>query len=275
MNGIPDTSVVLTQIKTIAVTYAPKLLLAVAVLVIGLWIIKHITKLMKKMFEKKNTDASLRTFATSLVNIGLKALLLISVAGMIGIETTSFIALLGAVGLAVGFALQGSLANFAGGVLILIFKPFKVGDLIEAQGYLGHVRAINVFVTTLETPESKTAIIPNGPLANDPLTNFTKLGKLRVDLVVGVGYDTDIKHARDVLTQVMKNDDRVLADPAPVVMVLELADSSINLAVRPYTTPEHYWGVYFDTLEKVKEALDDASIEIPFPHRVVHHVNKM
>ncbi|MEM9687364.1 MAG: mechanosensitive ion channel domain-containing protein, partial [Bacteroidota bacterium] len=187
-----------------------------------------------------------------------------------GVKTASFAVIIGAAGLAIGLALQGSLSNFAGGVLIMVFRPFKIGDLVEAQGELGNVKEIQIFTTTLVTPDNKTAIIPNGALSNGNIVNYSAEGKIRVDLIVGISYGSDIKKAREVLMTVMEEDDKVLADPAPGVFVAELADSAVNLAVRPYTTVEDYWDVYFGILEKCKMALDAAQIEIPFPQRDVH-----
>ena len=250
--------------------YGPKFLLAVIVLIVGIVIINKITKIMGKLMERKKLEVSLKSFLTSLVNILLKALLLISVADMVGVETTSFVAIVGAAGLAVGLALQGTLANFAGGVLILIFKPYSVGDLIEAQGHVGSVKEIQIFVTTLLTPENKTVIIPNGAMSNGNITNFTTEGKMRVDLIFGISYDSSIKEARNVLVKVMQNHPRVLKDPAPFVGVTELGDSAVNLAVRPYCHPDFYWDVYFDIYEAGKEALEKAGVSIPFPQVDVH-----
>lgn len=252
------------------VNYAPDVLAAVVVLIVGLWVINRITGLIGKLMDRRNIDASLRPFLLSLIGIGLKAMLIISVAGMVGIETTSFIAVLGAAGLAVGLALQGTLANFAGGVLILIFKPYKVGDLISAQGHTGWVQEIQIFVTTLKTPDSKIIIIPNGAISNGDITNLSLNGFIRIDLVMGISYDSDIKKAREALLKVMNDHPKVLKDPAPFVGVLELADSAVNLAVQPHCTPEDYWDVYFDIYEAGKEALDAANITIPFPQVDVH-----
>ena len=250
--------------------YAPKLVLALVVLVIGLWIINRIIDILGNLLDRRHIDKSLQPFLKSLLGIGLKVMLLISVASMIGIETTSFVAVIGAAGLAVGLALQGTLANFAGGVLILIFKPFKVGDLIEAQGHLGTVEEIQIFVTIISTPESKTVIIPNGAISNGNITNYTTKGIIRVDLVMGISYESNIKQAREVLVKVMQEHPKVMKDPAPFVGVVELADSSVNLAVRPHCSPSDYWEVYFDIYEAGKEALDAANITIPFPQVDVH-----
>ncbi len=248
----------------------PQVILAIVVLVVGLFIIKKLGKVTAKVMEKKNTDPSLRSFLLSMLSIVLKVLLLVSVADMVGIKTTSFIAILGAAGLAVGLALQGTLANFAGGVLILIFKPFKVGDLIEAQGQLGNVKEIQIFITTLTTPENKTAIIPNGILSNGNILNYTTEGKIRVDLHFGIAYDADIKAARKALVEVMEKHPKVLQDPAPFVGLGELGDSAMKLAVRPFAKPEDYWDVYFDIYEQGKAALTQANVQIPFPQIDVH-----
>lgn len=255
---------------TLMQTYGVKILMAIVVLVIGFWIIKKITQLSRHMMENRKIDVSLRGFLGSFLSIGLKILLLISVASMLGIATTSFVAIVGAAGLAVGLALQGTLANFAGGVLILFFKPYKVGDLIEAQGKLGHVKEIQIFVTILTTFENKTIIIPNGAISNGDITNYSTQGKIRVDLVMGISYTADIKKARNALLEVMNNHPKVLKDPAAFVGVLELADSSVNLAVRPYCVPNDYWDVYFDIYEFGKLALDEAGVQIPFPQLDIH-----
>ncbi len=254
----------------LTVAYGGKILLAVLTLIIGLYVIKLILRPVRASLERSKVDATLQSFLVNMVNWGLKVALFISIASIVGIETTSFVAVLGAASLAVGLALQGTLANFAGGALILLFKPYKVGDLIEAQGHLGTVEEIQLFTTHLASLENKNIIIPNGALSNGSITNYTARGKLRVDLTVGIAYESDIKQAREVLLQAMQNDELVLDDPAPLVAVSELADSAINLAVRPYCKPEHYWDVYFGTLEACKEALDKAGITIPFPQRDVH-----
>jgi len=250
--------------------YAPKLALAIVTLLLGLWIIRGITKLTQVSMERSKVDPTLIPFMSSLVSWALKVLLFISVASMIGIATTSFIAVLGAAGLAIGLALQGSLANFAGGVLVMIFKPYKVGDLIESQGHLGVVKEVQIFNTILLSPQSKRIIIPNGAVSNGSIVNFTAEGLIRVDLSVGVSYSADIDQTKAVLMDVLVTNEKVLQDPAPFVGVSEMADSSVNFAVRPHCLPEHYWDVYFDINEAVKKALDKNAISIPFPQRDVH-----
>ncbi|NND94080.1 MAG: mechanosensitive ion channel [Flavobacteriales bacterium] len=271
-NASLDTSWSISDIdlSQIASDYGIPLLKAVVVLIVGLWVIKLLTKLVRRSMNKSSFDESLKRFLISIVSNLLKVLLLISVLGMLGVEMTSFIALIGAAGLAIGVALSGTLQNFAGGVMLLIFKPFKLGDLITAQGHTGVVKEIQVFVTTLLSPDNKTILIPNGPLSNGDITNFTTEGTIRVDLTVGIGYGENIKAARAALIKTMEDHPRVLDDPAPFVGVSELGDSSVNLAVRPHCRPEHYWDVYFDIYEQGKEALDNAGIEIPFPQLDLH-----
>ncbi|GAB5523557.1 MAG: mechanosensitive ion channel family protein [Roseivirga sp.] len=248
----------------------PKIILAIIVLIIGLRLIKFAIRMVNKGFESRKLDPTLRPFISNLISWSLKVLLFVSVAGMIGIGNTSFVAVIGAAGLAIGFALQGTLANFAGGVLILAFKPFKVGDLVDAQGYLGTVEEIEIFVTKILTPDNRLVILPNGALSNGSLKNLTAKNEIRVDLTVGIAYDEDIKTARKLLLEVMDNHPKVLKDPAPLVALAELADSSVNLAVRPWCDPNDYWDVYFEVLEGSKDALDKAGITIPFPQRDVH-----
>lgn len=248
--------------------YGPKLIGAILIYIIGAWIIKRIMKIMSNLMSKGQYDESLKRFILNLASWALKVLLIILVISTLGVDVTTFAAVIAAAGLAIGLALQGSLANFAGGVLIMIFKPYRIGDLIEAQGELGVVKEIEIFTTKLTTPENKLAILPNGAVANGNIINYTAEGKIRVDTVIGVSYDTDIKEAKEVLLNVLQSHPKVLSDPPPSVNVLELADSSVNFAVRPYSTPADYWDVYFGTVEGCKLALDKAGIEIPFPHQV-------
>jgi len=253
--------------------YAPKLALAIVTLIVGLWIISGVTRLFQTSMEKSKVDKTLIPFMSNLISWVLKLLLFISVASMLGIATTSFIAVLGAAGLAIGLALQGSLSNFAGGVLVMIFKPYKVGDLIETQGHLGVVKEVQIFNTIIVSPHNKQIIIPNGLSSNGSIVNYTAEGQLRVDLTVGIAYDEDIAKAKSVVLDVLTKHDKVLSEPAPFVGVLELADSSVNLAVRPYCNVGDYWDVFFDINEQMKVALDNSGITIPFPQRDVHLMN--
>ena len=253
--------------------YGPKLLLTIVTLVIGLWVIKLFVKALGKTMERSKTDESLQRFLLSLTRIFLKIMLVISVASMIGIQMTSFIAILGAAGLAVGFALQGSLANFAGGVLIILFKPYKIGDFVETAGYKGTVKEIQIFNTIIKTPDNKTVIIPNGALSNASITNYSTENTRRVDMVFGIGYSDDIKKAKEIFEELLKNDKRVLSDPAPMIVVSELGDSSVNFAVRPWCNSADYWDIYFDMHEKVKFEFDKQGVSIPFPQQDVHLYN--
>lgn len=254
----------------LVITYAPKLLLAILTLLVGLWIIKKFLKIIGKTFEKQNVDESLRPFLLSLMGAIFKILLIISVVGMIGVQMTSFVAILGAAGLAIGLALSGTLQNFAGGVILLILKPFKVGDLVEIQGHTGVVKEIQIFNTILETPDGRTIVLPNAPVSTGTIVNKSTKPFRRVDLTVGIGYDDDIDKAREVLKKLADDDKRVLKDPMYDILVSELADSSVNFAFRLWVNSADYWGVYFDMHEKVKKALDAANISIPYPQRDVH-----
>ena len=255
----------------LAKEFGPKLLTAILIYIIGSWIIKKIVGAARKMMTKSKYDESLQRFLLNLVSWVLKIFLILVVIAQLGVDVMTFAAVIAAAGLAVGLALQGSLSNFAGGVLIMIFKPYKIGELIEAQGELGVVKEIEIFTTKMITPGNKLAIIPNGAMANGNIINYTAEGKMRVDTTIGVGYDEDIKKTKEVLMQVLTSNPLVLKDPAPSVNVSELADSSVNFAVRPYCKPKHYWDVYFGTLENCKLALDQAGIEIPYPHSVEIH----
>ena len=248
--------------------FGPRLIGAILIYIIGGWIIKLILKSLKRFMEKASYEESLKKFLINLLKWTLKVMLIVVILGVVGIETTSFAAILAAAGFAVGLALQGSLANFAGGVLIMIFKPFKIGDLIEAQGEIGVVKEIEIFTTKLTGLSNKEIIIPNGTLSNGNIVNYTVTGTRRVDLVFGVHYDSDIKQTKDVLLEVLKSHPLVIESPEPTVNVLELADSSVNFAVRPWCKSEDYWTVYFDVMENTKIALDKAGIEIPYPHQV-------
>ena len=261
---------IMTWALEIAKAWSPKLVTAILVLIIGLWIIKAVVKAVGRLMSKGEMEASLQGFLKSLFGIILKVLLLITVTDMLGIETTSFIALVGAAGLAIGLALQGSLANFAGGVLILIFKPYKVGDWIDAQGHAGTVNSIQIFNTTLKSPDNKTIIIPNGPMAGGSITNYSTEDLRRVDMVFGCGYNDDIKKVEQVLQSMVDAESRILKDPAPAVLLSELADSSVNFTLRLWAKKEDYWGIYFDFHRNIKLEFDKNNISIPFPQQDVH-----
>lgn len=259
------------QIYGIVMVYGPKLIGAIITLIVGMWIISVLRNVLRKRFEKRNVDPSLRGFLNSLVGIGLKLMLWIAVIGMMGVQMTSFIAILGAVGLAVGMALSGTLQNFAGGVMILLFKPFKVGDFINAQGHSGIVNEIQIFNTILKTPDNKTIIIPNGGLSTGSMTNFSTEAKRRVDFTFGIAYGDDVDQAKKVLMKLIEADERIISDPAePFIAVSELADSSVNLVVRVWAEAKDYWGIYFDLTEKVYKTFDKEGLNIPFPQMDVH-----
>ena len=253
----------------VVVQYGAQVALALLTFLIGWWLInKHVGNL-GGVLKRRQFDASLHGFIESLASVILKVLLLISVASMIGVETTSFIAVIGAAGLAIGLALQGSLGNFAGGVLILIFRPIRVGEWIEAQGVSGTVHSIQIFHTVLKSADNKTIVVPNGSLSNGHITNYSREPRRRADINIGIDYGADIKLARKILLEIAE-DERVLRDPEPVVHVVALADSSVNLSLRVWVATGDFWPVTFGFTELVKERFDTAGIGIPFPQRVVH-----
>jgi small conductance mechanosensitive channel len=258
------------QLIGYAKLHGPGILLTLATLLIGLWLIKIITKAASRILEKRKLDESLRPFLISLLSSLLKVMLAISVMSMVGIEMTSFIAILGAAGLAIGMALSGTLQNFAGGIMILIFKPFKVGDVIDAQGYIGSVKEIQIFNTILKTPDNKTIIIPNGGLSTGSMTNYSTEAQRRVDWTFGIGYGDNVDVAKTCLTELIKADQRILAEPAPFIAVSALADSSVNLTVRVWVNATDYWGVFFDMNENVYKTFPAKGLNIPFPQMDVH-----
>ena len=256
----------------LSMAYLPKVVLAVVTLVVGFWIIKRVIKGMNRVLGHKAVDDTLQKFMTSFIDVLLKILLLVAVAGMVGVETTSFIAMLGAIGLAVGLALQGSLGNFAGGVLILFFKPYRLGDIIEAQGYTGRVWDIQIFNTILITYDNQRIVIPNGLMSNGCIKNIFVEPQRRVDIEFGISYGDSIEQARAAIQSVIDNDDRILSGDKfdPNIFVSAHADSSINMLTRVWVNSEDYWPVYFGLFEQVKYAFDKAGITIPFPQRDVH-----
>ncbi len=258
----------------LAVNYGTKLLAAMATLVIGLWIVGVITRVVKRIMERGNVDPSLSGFLGSMFSILLKVLVYITALGVLGIEMTSFVAILGAAGLAVGLALSGTLQNFAGGVMILLFKPFKVGDVIDAQGFVGSVKEIQIFVTVLTTPDNKTIVIPNGPLSTSSLTNFSTQATRRVDWTFGIAYGDDLDKAYKVIDRLIAADERILKDPEPFRALTALADSSVNIVVRCWVNASDYWPVYFTMNEQVYKTFDKEGLSIPFPQTDVHLFNE-
>lgn len=256
------------QAIALVMTYAPKFVLAIVTLVIGLWLINRFVGVLDKKLGAK--DPTLNKFLCTLISIIFKVMLLISVASMIGIATTSFIAVIGAAGLAIGLALQGSLGNFAGGVLILIFKPFKVGDTIEAQGFLGAVAEIQILYTVVNTFDNRRVVIPNGSLSNETLVNVSIYDKRRCDMTFRIHYDDDIDKALAILQRLFDEDERSLKDPEPRICVGSLGDNSVNLMFRPWVATDDLWPYYWDMHNKVKKAFDAEGITIPFPQRDVH-----
>lgn len=262
------------DVMSIVTEYGPNLLWAILTLVLGLWIVKLIVTGVKKGLAKSETDPTLRGFVISMISVLLKIMVYITALGMLGVEMTSFIAILGAAGLAVGLALSGTLQNFAGGVIILFFKPFKAGHFIDAQGHSGTVKEIQIFVTVLTTPDNKTIIIPNGPLATGSLVNYSREEKRRVDWSFGIGYGDDLDKAYAVLRRLLSEDERILNDPEPFIALGELADSSVNITVRAWVNAADYWGVFFSMNEEVYKTFEKEGLSIPFPQRDIHVYNE-
>jgi small conductance mechanosensitive channel len=253
-----------------ATLYGLKVIGAIAIFVIGRIIIGMLISGLRRLMQRTETDETLTRFLLSLTKITLLIFVIIAALGTLGVETASFIAIIGAAGLAVGFALQGSLANFASGIMLIVFRPFKAGDFVEAGGNSGLVEEIHIFNTVMNTPDNKRVIIPNSQVTGGTIINYSAHDTRRVDLVFGIGYGDDIRRAKEILNRLLKEDPRVLADPAPQVVVGELADSSVNFNVRPWARTEDYWNLYFDLTEKVKLAFDAEGVSIPFPQRDVH-----
>ncbi|WP_026810066.1 mechanosensitive ion channel family protein [Arenibacter latericius] len=249
----------------------PNLAMAVIIYFLGSWAIKLINRLVRKFFAKADYDPSLESFLQSFISIALKIMLFVIVITQLGVASTSLVAIIGAAGLAVGLALQGSLANFAGGVLILLFKPFKVGDWISAQGVDGTVKEISIFTTKLSTAGNQIAIIPNGQLSNNNIINYNAQSTRRDNITIGIGYDSNIKQAREILLKICAEDENILKDPAPQVFVAELGDSSVNLSLRFWADTSVFWAAHFHVMEELKLRFDEAGIDIPFPQRVIHN----
>ncbi len=260
----------MTQISEMIIGYAPKVIGAIITLIIGFWLAGMITRMARKAMQKRGMDNTIVPFLSSLINVGIKVLVLLSVAGMFGIETTSFVAIFGAMAFAIGMALQGSLGHFASGVMLLTFRPYAVGDLVDLGGNVGVVEEIQIFNTILMTPDNKRLIIPNGVVTGGVITNISGQGEIRVDMTFGIGYNDDIDKARSIMQDVIKTCPQVLKDKNADIFVSELADSSVNFTVRPWANSAHYWDVYFYLNENIKKAFDKEGISIPYPQMDVH-----
>jgi small conductance mechanosensitive channel len=265
-----DFSKVLNTIYGLLTVYGLRVIAAIVIFILGRWVALGVAKLIKRIMLKSKVDETLVSFVRHLSYVALLAFVVIAALNQLGIQTASFIAVLGAAGLAIGLALQGSLGNFAAGVLMIIFKPFKVGDFIDGGGVAGTVEKIEIFTTQLKTPDNKTIIIPNAKITGDNITNFNVKGTRRVDFVFGISYGDDIDKARGIIKEIIDQDERVMKEPEPAIVVSELADSSVNLTVRAWTSAGDYWSFYFDTIENVKKQFDAQGVSIPFPQRDVH-----
>ncbi len=253
-----------------ASTYSMKLLAAILILIIGRWVARKIARLLARVLEKNGIEVTLTGFLENITYYAMLVLVLIAAAGQLGINTTSFLTIVGAAGLAIGLALKDSLSNFASGVMLVLFRPFQVGDVVNAAGVSGKVERINIFNTVLNTPDNQKVIVPNSSITSDVITNITANPTRRIDLVAGIGYEDDIAKAKKVLNEIVQSDDRILKDPAPQIAVSELADSSVNFVVRPWVKTDEYWDVYFDLTEQIKLRFDAEGISIPYPQQDLH-----
>jgi small conductance mechanosensitive channel len=265
---------VYTKLVEFATTYGIKVIGAIVILIVGRIVASIVRGLVTKLLRKMKADESIVTFVRSFAYVMVITFAVIAALAKFGVQTASFVAILGAAGFAIGFALQGSLSSFAAGILILVFKPFRVGDFIDAAGVAGTVKEIRLFNSVMATPDNIKVIVPNSKIYGDVIKNITGFDTRRIDMVFGIGYSSSIPKAIEILMGIMKADERVLSDPAPVVAVAELADSSVNLVTRPWVKKEDYWDVKFDITKKAKEAFDEAGIEIPFPQRSIHMVQE-
>jgi len=261
---------VINRIVDLGTVYGINIIAALAIFIIGRWVAGIIKRVLDRVLDSRKVDPTLVKFVCNLAYVGLLAFVVIAALSRLGIQTTAFIAVLGAAGLAIGLALQGSLSNFAAGVLLIIFRPIRVGDFVETAGTAGTVEEISIFTTQLKTPDNKTVIVPNSGITDGNIVNYTVKGTRRADLSFGIGYGDDIDKARSLISDVIAADDRIHKDPAPLIAVAELADSSVNFAVRVWVSVDDYWGVVFDTTEKVKKCFDANGVSIPFPQQDVH-----
>jgi small conductance mechanosensitive channel len=265
-----DTAALIEQGQQLALDLAPKIIAALVIFIIGRWVAKALVGLVRKALSKMEADPMLVKFVGNLVYVLLLTVVVLAALGKLGVQTTSFIAILGAAGLAIGLALQDSLSNFAAGVMVVLFRPYKVGDYVEAGGVSGSVQEVQIFTTVFNTPDNKKVIVPNGQIVSGTITNYSAYPTRRVDMIFGCGYDDNIGQVKNVLNEIVDSDSRVLSDPKPQVVVKELADSSVNFAVRAWVNTADYWGVYFDVTEAVKRRFDEEGISIPYPQRDVH-----
>ncbi|WP_372758827.1 mechanosensitive ion channel family protein [Litorivivens sp.] len=265
-----DTNALLEQVTAFTMDYGPRLLTAIGILIVGYWVAKIVSGLLVRTLNARSIDPTVSTFVGKLLFGTIIAVTLIPALGHAGIQTTSILAALGAAGLAVGLALQGSLSNFAAGVLLIAFRPCRVGDYVEAGGSAGTVESISLFSTMLMTPDNKRIMIPNSKVMSNPITNYNAKPTRRVDLVIGIPYSADIARAKALIQEVLSQEDRILPEPAPLIAVRQLADSSVNLVVRPWVNASDYWGTHDTLLEKIKIALDEADMSVPFPQMDVH-----
>lgn len=261
---------IISKVQELITLYGFKVLAAIIIFFVGRWIARALKNLTERMMKKKEVDPTLISFVGDMIYVSLLVFVIIAAVSQLGVQTTSFIAVIGAAGLAIGLALQGSLANFAAGFLLILFHPFKEGDFIEGAGVLGVVEKISIFVTEMKSPDNKKIIIPNSKLTGDNIINYSANETRRVDLIIGVSYGDDLQKVKQVLEDILAKDSRVLKDPKPTIAVSQLADSSVNFVVRPWVKTGDYWSVYFDTTENVKTRFDAEGICIPFPQRDVH-----
>ena len=265
-----DTTNLAQQVQKFLIVNGINIVIAIVIFIVGRWVAKLVRNLIAKVMTKKGVAPVVNSFTCSVTYIALLTFVVIAALAQVGIQTTSLIAVLGAASLAIGLALQGSLSNFAAGVLLIIFRPFKVGDYVECGGTAGAVDEIQIFTTILNSPDNKKIIVPNAKILGDTITNYSAKESRRVDLVIGVSYSDDLQKVESVLKDVLSKDERILKDPPPTIAVLELADSSVNFAVRPWVKTGNYWGVYFDLTKNIKLRFDTEGIAIPFPQRDVH-----
>jgi small conductance mechanosensitive channel len=271
---VEDVNKYAEMVQALATAYGLKVIAAIVIFVIGKWLSGVLSRAVGKAMRRANTDEMLVKFVVNLAYAALLAFVVLAALAQLGIQTTSFIAIVGAAGLAIGLALQGSLSNFAAGVMLIIFRPFKVGDFIEAAGTSGSVEEILIFSTKMKSPDNKQLYVPNGSILSGTIVNYSAKDQRRVDLVFGCGYGDDIKKAKALLEEIVTGNALVLDDPAPTIGVLELGDNSVNFAVRPWVKTGDYWGAHFQITETVKQRFDEAGISIPFPQRDVHLIQE-